>query len=405
MVGENLIIALCYFIISSAIAYSICRNRKIGIDPIVVAMSCIFLSCAIGHSMHVIGMLVQVDTLPWQVVADLTTVIVAIYFLSFYRSIDLLSRFSQIVASQIQLQSQNQKLEAAMEELKNAQIQLVKNEKMSSLGQLVAGVAHEINNPVNFIDANLSFVEEYIQDLLSYVQLHQYHYPNPVPEIEAKAEKIDLKFILKDMPNILASMRMGTERICQIVLSLRNFSRIDEAELKAVNIHEGIDNTLVILQHRLKEKLDFPPIQVSKDYGDLPLVECYAGQLNQVFMNILANAIDAIEEAYTNRDRDEVPPGQIDIRTLVLDSQWVQIAIADNGTGIPENIKQQILNPFFTTKPVGKGTGMGVPISYQIVTEKHGGKLEYFSTYGEGTEFVIQIPVCAKSKSVLINKI
>jgi two-component system, NtrC family, sensor kinase len=398
MVGENAVISLCYFIISAAIAYSIWRNRKVAIDPIVVVMSCIFFSCALGHSLHAIGMLEHIDVLAWQVAADLTTVIIAVCFLCFYRSIDLLARFSQIVASQIELQIKNEKLEEAMEELKNAQVQLVKNEKMSSLGQLVAGVAHEINNPVSFIHANLYLLEDYAQDLLDVIQMYQHYYPNPVPEIAIKARQVDLVFIRKDIPNMLSSMKTGTERISKIVLSLRNFSRVDEAELKPVDIHEGIDNTLEILQHRLKDNPNYATIQVFKDYSNLPLVECYAGHLNQAFMNILVNAIDAIEEANNNRTYSEIQshPSQIKIRTSLIDSKWVQIAIADNGSGIPEQIKQLIFDPFFTTKAVGKGTGMGMSICYQIITKKHGGKLEFFSTPGEGTEFIITIPISIK---------
>ncbi|MBW4513538.1 MAG: HAMP domain-containing histidine kinase [Scytonematopsis contorta HA4267-MV1] len=398
MAGENAVISLCYFIISAAIAYSIWRNRKAGIDPIVFVMSCIFFSCALGHSFHAIGMLGHIDVIAWQVVADLTTVIIAVCFLSFYRSIDLLARFSQIVASQIELKIQNKKLEEAMEELKNAQVQLVKTEKMSSLGQLVAGIAHEINNPVSFIHTNLYLLEDYIQDLLDFVQMYQYHYPNTVPEIAIKARAVDLEFIQKDIPNMLSSMKIGTERISKIVLSLRNFSRLDEAELKPVDIHEGIDNTLEILQHRLKDNANYPAIQVSKEYSNLPLVQCYAGHLNQVFMSILVNAIDAIEEANAKRTYSEIKsdPSQITIRTSLIDAQWIQIAIADNGSGIPEKIKPQIFDPFFTTKAVGKGTGMGMSISYQIITKKHGGKLEFLSTLGEGTEFIITIPVRIK---------
>jgi two-component system, NtrC family, sensor kinase len=196
------------------------------------------------------------------------------------------------------------------------------------------------------------------------------------------------------MMKILDSMKLGTDRICQIVLSLRNFSRMDEADFKMVDIHEGIDSTLLILQHRLKAQSDYPTIAVIKDYGTLPQVMCYAGQLNQVFMNILSNAIDALEENNTQRTVQEIKtqPSRITIRTSTIDAQWVEIAIADNGIGISEQIQQRIFDPFFTTKPVGKGTGMGMSISYQIITEKHGGKLKCFSTIGQGTEFVIQIP-------------
>lgn len=284
-------------------------------------------------------------------------------------------------------------LKNTLGELQRTQAQVVQSEKMSSLGQLVAGVAHEINNPVNFIHGNLTHAQEYTQDLLGFVQLYQQHYPDPVAEIETTAEEIDLEFLQEDLPKMLASMKVGTDRIRQIVLSLRNFSRMDEAELKPVNIHEGLDSTLMILQHRLKARPERPEIEVTKDYGKLPLVECYAGQLNQVFMNILVNAIDAIEDSNAKRTLAEIRanPGRITIQTAVIDTNWVQIAIADNGSGMPEQIQQQIFNPFFTTKPVGKGTGMGMSISHQIITEKHQGKLQCFSTPGEGTQFVIQI--------------
>ncbi|MBD2096447.1 HAMP domain-containing protein [Trichocoleus sp. FACHB-591] len=285
-------------------------------------------------------------------------------------------------------------LKEALGELQRTQAQVVQSEKMSSLGQLVAGLAHEINNPINFIHGNLVHVQEYTQDLLGFVQLYEQHYPQPVSEIQAEAEEIDLEFLQQDLPKMLASMKIGSDRIRQIVLSLRNFSRMDEAEIKPVNIHEGLDSTLMILQHRLKARPERPEIEVIKDYDQLPLVECYAGQLNQVFMNILVNAIDALEEHNHKRTYQEMQahPSQITIRTTAINAQWVQVAIADNGKGMTQQTQQQIFNPFFTTKPVGKGTGMGMSISYQIITEKHGGKLECFSTLGKGTEFVIQIP-------------
>ncbi|WP_416667112.1 sensor histidine kinase [Egbenema bharatensis] len=290
-------------------------------------------------------------------------------------------------------------LKETLNELQQTQAQMVQSEKMSSLGQLVAGVAHEINNPVNFIHGNLSHARQYAQDLLEFIQLYQQHYPEPNAAIQDAAAEIDLEFIQEDLPKILASMQIGTDRIRQIVLSLRNFSRMDEAEIKPVDLHEGIDSTLMILQHRLKAKSERPEIQVLKDYGDLPLVECYAGQMNQVFMNILTNAIDALEENRTNRTFQDMQetPNCITIRTSVIQSHWVQIAIIDNGPGMPKAIQQQIFDPFFTTKPVGKGTGMGMSISYQIITEKHHGKLHCWSNpepgAGQGTEFVIQIPV------------
>ncbi|MDZ7956158.1 ATP-binding protein [Nostoc sp. DedQUE09] len=286
-------------------------------------------------------------------------------------------------------------LKKTLGELQRTQSQVVQSEKMSSLGQLVAGVAHEINNPVNFIHGNLAHVQEYIQDLLALMQLYQQYNPYPAAEIQTIAEDIDLEFLQEDLPKMLSSMRVGTDRIRQIVLSLRNFSRIDEAEFKRVDIHEGIDSTLMILQHRLKAKPEQPEIEVIKDYGTVPLVECYAGQLNQVFMNILVNAIDALEENNTKLTYQEIKenPSQIKIRTSVVNSTWLEVAIADNGVGISPEFQQRIFDPFFTTKPIGKGTGMGMSISYQIITEKHGGKLECFSTPGKGTELIIQIPL------------
>lgn len=296
---------------------------------------------------------------------------------------------------ELDIQEKNRSLENALKELQHAQIQIVQSEKLSSLGQLVAGVAHEINNPVNFIHGNLRYVQDYAQNLLDFVQLYQKHHPNPIAEIQAKAEKIDLPFLQQDLAKVLTSMKLGTDRIRQIVLSLRNFSRMDEAEFKAVDIHEGIDSTLMILQHRLKARPECPAIEVIQTYVNLPVVECYPGQLNQVLMNLLVNAIDALEDADATRTFQDIEdnPSQITIRTGMIDHQWVEIAIADNGSGIPEKVKERIFDPFFTTKPIGKGTGMGLSISYQIIVEKHGGKLECFSNPNQGTEFVIQIPI------------
>ncbi|YAG13663.1 histidine kinase [Nostoc sp. DSM 114161] len=277
------------------------------------------------------------------------------------------------------------------EEAKQLATQLVQSEKMSSLGQLVAGVAHEINNPVNFIYGNLTPANEYIQDLLKLVLLYQKNYPNPVAEIQEEAEGIDIDFLLTDLPKLLTSMKVGAQRIKEIVLSLRNFSRLDEAEMKEVNIHDGIDSTLMILEHRLKDKAKCPAIAIIKEYGKIPLVECYAGQLNQVFMNVFANAIDALEEAFINGQNINTP--QIRIKTELIDNKHAIVRIADNGPGMPETVQKQLFDPFFTTKPIGKGTGLGLSISYQIITQKHQGKLYFISLLNQGTEFVIEIPL------------
>jgi two-component system, NtrC family, sensor kinase len=296
-------------------------------------------------------------------------------------------------------QAQSQQLQQTLEELKCAQSRMVQSEKMSSLGQLVAGIAHEINNPVNFIHGNVQHSASYLQDLLDLLDLYQQEYPQTTPVLADKIEEIDLAFLREDLPKSMASMQIGTERIREIVKSLRLFSRLDEAEVKSINIHEGLDSTLMILQNRIKKTSDRPDIQIIQDYGDLPLVECFAGQLNQVFMNILSNALDAIEEAIRQSNQQQScqaqPPisGSIWIKTEVIPDNQIAIRIRDSGIGIPKEIQSQIFNPFFTTKEVGKGTGMGMSISYQIITEKHGGQLLCNSTLGEGTEFIIQIPI------------
>ncbi|MEG4915725.1 PAS domain S-box protein [Microcoleus sp. B7-D4] len=296
--------------------------------------------------------------------------------------------------SEAQSREQAAQLAATLEQLKATNSQLVQSEKMSSLGLLLAGVAHEINNPVSFIYGNLAHLTNYTQDLFHHLELYQQHYPNPVAEIQQAREKNDLDFLAEDLPKILSSMSVGVERICQIVQSLRNFSRHDDSQMKPVNLHEGIDSTLLILNHRLKGSGEKPPIQIVKQYGELPTVECFAGPINQVFMNILSNAIDALEDANSRQNCQEMleTPSQIRIGTEVV-GNFVEIKIADNGPGIPEQVKQQIFDTFFTTKPIGKGTGMGLSISYQIIVERHKGELNCTSELGKGTEFTIRIPI------------
>jgi hypothetical protein len=308
--------------------------------------------------------------------------------------------------SEAKLLEQTHQLENTLQQLKGAQAQLVQNEKMSSLGQMVAGVAHEINNPVNFIYGNLIPAEEYIKDLLELIKVYQVYYPTPAPEIADKIRSIELDFILEDLQKLFGSIKIGAERIREIVKSLRTFSRLDEADMKKVNIHEGIDSTLMILQHRLKEQLKRAPIQVIKEYGDLPELECYAGQLNQVFMNIFSNAIDALDLMAQQGDttkgywQKRFPDHllythcqllTIRISTLLVDGKWVEIRIADNGNGIDSDALAKIYDPFYTTKPIGYGTGLGLAISYQII-QSHEGFLHCTSEVGRGTEFVIKIP-------------
>jgi len=288
------------------------------------------------------------------------------------------------------LEQQVREKTVALQELQQAQTQLVQNEKMAALGQLVAGVAHEINNPTSFIYGNIAPATDYASDLIAMMQLYAEHYPHPHPEIQSAAEEIDLEFLLADFPKLLNSMKVGADRIREIVKSLRNFSRLDEAEMKQVDIHEGIDSTLMILDSRLKSKPDRPRIEIIKNYGKLPLVGCYPGQLNQVFMNILVNAIDAIDEL---NHQELSRTSKIWISTSLGESDRVAIEIKDNGPGIPADVQNRLFEPFFTTKPVGKGTGLGLSISYQIIVDRHGGQLRCISSPDAGTEFAIEIPL------------
>ncbi|MGP1381938.1 MAG: ATP-binding protein [Thainema sp.] len=300
------------------------------------------------------------------------------------------------------LKEKTEYLEKTLHELQQIQLQLIQSEKMSSLGQLVAGVAHEINNPVNFIHGNLAYLDEYANNLAFVLNRYQERFPDPGEDIAQLLDEYDVEFIQQDLNKLLTSMQVGTDRIKEIVLSLRNFSRLDESESKSVDLHQGLDSTLLILQNRLKGNSHRPQIEVIKEYGNLPAISCYPGPLNQVFMNLLANAIDALDEKFAETqapDPSSEPP-TIRIYTSVIHEHqgnqpsqpFVLIQMADNAGGMPPHVQAHLFDPFFTTKPVGQGTGLGLSISYQIITEQHHGQLRCQSTVGEGTQFSILLP-------------
>ncbi len=290
-------------------------------------------------------------------------------------------------------------LSKALQQLEQTQVQLVHNEKMSSLGRLVAGVAHEINNPVSFIYGNINHARRYNEELLTLLKLCQKNLTSLPSEIQHYLKQIDSEYLQEDLPKLFSSMKIGAERISEIVLSLRNLSRLDEAQKKTVDIHKGIESTLLILQEQLKGKSDKFNIQVIKEYGKIPLIDCYAGQLNQVFLNLLTNAIDAMEEENSlSLLENKVYHPTIWIRTEISHEDWITIKISDNGPGIPIDVQSKIFDPFFTTKAVGEGTGLGLSISHQIIVEKHQGQLSCCSEIGKGTEFIINLPYKVKSE-------
>ncbi|EDX74785.1 response regulator receiver domain protein [Coleofasciculus chthonoplastes PCC 7420] len=333
---------------------------------------------------------------------------------------ELQAKNEHLLQSQQQEKQRSLELEEALHKLQQTEVQLIQAEKMSSFGKIAAGIAHEINNPVNFIYGNLYHANEYIQDLFELITLYTQTYTHPTEKINRKIQEIELDFIQSDLPKLLESMQVGAERIRQTVSLLKNFFHLHEAELKFVDINQDINNTLLLLEYHLDAKAGRPRIEVIKNYGSLPLVKCYASELNQVFMNMLTNAIDALDEKYGKLKREgemwlirgdrkageeeeefvrsPLTPDQsqsptIEISTESVDEAKVIIRIADNGSGMTEEVSQRLFDPFFSTKPVGSGTGLGLTISYQIIVEKHRGQLDVTSERGNGTEFVIEIPI------------
>lgn len=395
-------IAFSYFSIPITLLYFAAKRKDIPFNWIFLMFGAFILACGTGHIMNV-------WTLwhPNYWVSGLIKVITAIA--SIITALELIPLVPKALAlpKPAELEETNRELEEALRKLQQTQIQLIQTEKMSSLGQLVAGIAHEINNPINFIHGNLSHADQYVNQILNLLQLYQQSYPEPNEEIQTELEANELDFLRQDLFKVLASMRVGTERIRRLVLTLRNFSRLDESEMKPVNLHEGIESTLLILQNRIKPKPDQPGIHIEKVYGQIPLITCYPGQLNQVFINLISNAIDALEERMKNEEasikneensqlltlHSQLPPPTIRIQTEVVDREWILVQISDNGPGMSEKVKQKMFNPFFTTKPIGKGTGLGLSISYQIVVDKHGGQFDCISTSAKGTTFQIKIPI------------
>jgi signal transduction histidine kinase len=395
--AANLCISFCYFAISTLLAQGLWDNRKDSVDLLVLVTSGIFFSCGLGHTAHGIGMIGLADTTLWQVCFDGMTMIPAIAFLSLRKKYSLLVRFSQILKSKAdleqrnvtlegkveqrthELQEQNQRLNEALAQANRMQMQLVQSEKMSMLGQMVSGISHEINNPINFIYGNLPHVEEYVQDIVKAVQVYQGCCPSETAC--EHSEEIDLDFVLEDLPRVVDSMKLGAERIRELVLTLRNFYRLDEAQMKAANLHAGIDSTLVLLNNRHNKK-----IEIVRYFGDIPNVECHINQLNQVFMNLISNAIEALLDL-------PIQNKKIEIATHLVGKDKVAVSISDNGCGIPLEVQQHLFEPLFTTKPIGVGTGLGLSICHQIVTETHGGRIVCFSAPTEGTTFVVELPL------------
>ena len=343
----------------------------------------------------ILGHIALLDTQPMMDDSSLQNYVLRIFATRVGTEIGRQRAKAALQQSEMQLRQQAQELEQALRDVKQSHAQMLQSEKMSSLGELVAGVAHEINNPVSFIYGNVRHAAGYVQDVLELISLYQTHYPHPAEAIDSFLDELDIDFVTEDLPKTLSSMKVGADRIKQIVKSLRNFSRMDGAEKKPVNVHEGLDSTVMILQNRLKARPDRPEIAIQRDFGNIPAVECYGGQLNQVFMNLLSNAIDALDETI---EQQRIETGTVTLhpcirmQTHIVDND-LSIHIIDNGVGMTEEVRSRLFDSFFTTKPMGKGTGMGLSISHQIITEKHGGTFDCKSSVGKGTEFIITIPL------------
>jgi signal transduction histidine kinase len=390
---SDFFIALAYYSIPISLIYFVHKREDLPFKNVLLLFGAFIISCGTTHIM-------EIWTL-WHPTYWLSGSIKAITALiSVYTAIVLVPIIPQALAlpSPAQLAASNAELKAALENLENTQAQLIQTEKISSMGKLVSGIAYEINNPTNFIYGNIQFAQEYVQNLLGLIALYKEQYPQPASAIQTYTQEFDTDFLQEDIQKILSSIQLGATRIRDVILSLRKFSRLDEAEIKKVDIHQGIDSTLLLLQNRLKGQGQYPAIEVIKEYGNLPKINCYPKQLNQVFMNILTNAVDALEESLVNEQKakdhgcDVLTKPKIYIHTEVVDNEQIRVRIADNGYGMSEEIRQKVFEPFFTTKPITSGTGLGLSISRQII-DKHGGKIECISSPFKGTELIIQFPI------------
>ncbi|MGD2182180.1 sensor histidine kinase [Lusitaniella coriacea] len=409
-VGSDALIAITYYSIPLLLIYLMLKREDLPFNWIFFLFGSFILFCGTGHLLEIwtlwhpdywLSGFVKALTAAVSVLTAIELSILIPKILAIPSSAQLETANNSLTAeikerketeqslerSQSQLIAKNQELKKILHELQCAKSHLLQSEKMSSLGQMVAGIAHEINNPVNFIFGNLIHAKIYTQDTLELIGLYQEHYSSPPPEISERTEDIELNFLQTDLPKLLGSMTVGAERIRNIVLALRNFSRVDKAQMEVCDIHRGLDDTLVILGNRLKAKPDRPEIKTIKEYSQIPPIECYPGQLNQVFTNLLSNAIDAIEGNFTPKNSYTLR-----ICSKVVDKDWVEIQITDSGSGIPKQTQSRLFEAFFTTKPIGKGTGLGLSISYQIIAEQHNGIIWCQDAEDGGTQFTIKIP-------------